>query len=164
MSSPQGQVADVAVEHMSTTARSHLPQQLLVRAADQGIYSEAGLFGAGPGWYHLGSSADQIFLGHPGETDYFVFDFGVMASGDAVGQGFDVVTQFERGLDGIVVLNSFAITGPGESFGVVAEGAGAQGRLDDGVHYTLVQLRFEGPVAVQTELAGLGSLGFSELV
>jgi hypothetical protein len=123
-----------------------------------------GLFGAGPGWYHLGSSADQIFLGHPGEADYFVFDFGVTSGGSAVGQGFDIATQFERGLDGIIALNSFAIIGPGESFGVVAEGAGAHGRLDDGVDYTLVQLRFEGPLPVQTELAGLGSFGFAELV
>jgi hypothetical protein len=164
MSSPRGQVAEAGVEHMSTTARSHLPPHLLIRAADQGVYSETGLFGAGPGWYHLGSSADQIFLGHPGEADYFVFDFGVTASGAAVGQGFDVTTHFERGVDGIIVLNSFAVTGPGESFGVVAEGAGPRGRLDDGVDYTLVQLRFEGPVAVQTELAGLGGLGFAELV
>jgi hypothetical protein len=164
MSFPRGQVAGAGVEHMSTTARSHLSEKLLIRLADEGVYSETGLFGAGPGWYHLGSSADQIFLGHPGEADYFVFDFGVTPGGDAASQGFDVATQFERGLDSIIVLNSFVATGPGESFGVVAEGAGARGRLDDGVDYTLVKLRFEGPVPVQVELAGLGSFGFSELV
>ena len=64
----------------------------------------------------------------------------------------------------IVVLNTFAVIGPGESYGVVAEGVGPTPGLDDRVHYTLVQLRFEGPVAVETEIAGLGAFGFIDLV
>ncbi|WP_331085957.1 hypothetical protein [Phenylobacterium sp.] len=159
-----GMLPAAAVEHMSAIARIHLPQHLRDQVADEGIYSDTGLYGAGPGWYHIGTSADQLFLGHEGEADYFVFDFDVLANGTGRPQGFDVATQFERALDGIIVLNTFAETGPGESYGVVAEGVGPKSGLEDRVHYTLVQLRFEGPVAVETEIARLGTFGFGELV
>lgn len=164
MPSPSGKLPAAAVEHMSATAHIHLPKHLQDQVADPGIYSDTGLYGAGPGWYHIGTSADQVFLGHAGEPDYFVFDFGVMANGTGLPQGFDVTTQFERGLDDIIVLNSFAVIAPGESFGVVAEGLGPTAKLDEGVAYTLVRLRFEGPVAVETEIAGFGTFGFIDLV
>ena len=164
MPPPSGTLPAAAVEHMSATAHTHLPKHLQDQVADPGIYSDTGLYGAGPGWYHIGTSANQLFLGHPGEADYFVFDFAVTANGTGASQGFDVTTQFERGLDDIIVLNSFAIIGPGESFGVAAEGIGPKGKLDEGVDYTLVKLRFDGPVAVETEIARFGTFGFAELV
>lgn len=159
-----GKLPAAAVEHMSAIAHTHLPQHLEDQVAEVGIYSDTGLYGAGPGWYHIGTSANQLFVGHPGEADYFVFDFDVTADGTGRSQGFDVTTQFERALDGIIVLDTFAETGPGESYGVVAAGAGPRAGLDDRVHYTLVQLRFEGPVAVETEIAGIGTFGFIELI
>jgi hypothetical protein len=164
MPSPAGQLPAAAVEHMSTTAQSHLPDHLREQVAETGVYSTEGFYGAGPGWYHFGTSGDQLFLGHPGEPDYFVFDFAVTAAGGAARQGFDTVTQFERGLDGVIALNTFALLAPGESFNVAAEGLGRMGWLDDGVAYTLTRLSFDGPVAVETEIAGLGLLGFAELV
>lgn len=164
MPPPSGMLPAAAVEHMSTIAHIHLPQHLQDQVAETGVYSDTGLYGAGPGWYHIGTSADQLFQGHPGEADYFVFDFSVMANGTGLAQGFDATTQFERALDGIIVLNTFAETAPGESYGVVAEGGGPKSGLDDRVQYTLVQLRFEGPVAVETEIAGIGTFGFIELV
>lgn len=164
MPPPSGKLPAAAVEHMSAIARTHLPQHLEDQVTESGIYSETGLFGAGPGWYHIGTSANQLFQGHPGEADYFVFDFGVTADGTGVDQGFDVATHFERTLDGIIVLNTFAEIGPGESYGVVASGVGPRAGLEDRVEYTLVKLRFEGPLPIETEIAGVGAFGFSELV
>jgi hypothetical protein len=122
------------------------------------------LYGAGPGWYHIGTPEDQLFLGHPNEADYFVFDFDVTSTGGFASQGLDVTTQFERALDGIVALDSFATISPVEAYNVVARGGGAHGKLDDSIEYALVRLRFEGPMTVESEIARIGSFGFIELV
>ena len=112
MPGPFDNLPTAAKEHMSANAHSHLPPHLQSQVADPGIFSVSGLYGQGPGWYHLGTGADELFLGHPGEADYFIFDFGVTAVGTASIQGSDATTHFERTLDAIVVLNSFVITAP----------------------------------------------------
>jgi hypothetical protein len=152
-----------ALEHMSNAARQHIPAPLQAQGADPGVYLAEGLYGAGPGWYHLGTPDAQLFLGHPNEADYFVFDFDVTSHGGFTSQGFDVTTHFDRGLDGIVAVDSFAIIGPGESYGVVARSGHAAGKLDDRIDYTLTRLRFEGPVAVEAEIASVGAFGIVEL-
>jgi hypothetical protein len=152
-----------ALEHMSNAARNNIPAPLQVQVADPGVYLAEGLYGAGPGWYHLGTPDAQLYLGHPNEADYFVFDFDVTAQGGFTSQGMDVTTHFDRGLDGIVALDSFAIIGQGESYGIVAGAGHAVGKLDDRIEYTLTRLRFDGPVAVETEIASVGAFGIVEL-
>ena len=153
-----------ALEHLSDNAQQHLPPGLQGQVADIGVYSETGMLGLGPGWYHIGTAADDLFLGHPGEPDYFIFDFAVTEAGSAQPQGDDVATHFERALDGIVILNSFAEVEPGVSFNSVAEGLGPRAQLEERIEYTLVLLRFEGPVAIETEIGRIGTFGFSEFV
>ena len=164
MPAPSAKLTVAAVEHMSPTGRQNLSGHLQEQVADPGVYFSEGLYGAGPGWYHFGTPEDQLFLGHPNEADYFVFDFDVTSTGDFTSQGFDVATQFERGLDGIVTLDSFAIIGQGESYNVVAGAGSAHGRLDASIDYTLVRLRFDGPTAVEIEVGDAGGFGFIGLV
>ena len=164
MPAPSAKLPLAAVEHMSQTAKQNLPSPLQVQVADPGVYLPEGLYGAGPGWYHIGTSQDQVFLGHPNEADYFVFDFDVTSTGNFANQGFDVTTQFERALDGVVPLDTFATISPSEAYNVVAAGGGGHGKLDETIAYALVRLRFEGPMTVETEIGPIGSFGFIELV
>ena len=155
---------DPAVQNIPGVALQHLPPKLLNELADPGIYSDSGLFGLGAGWYHTGTSADQIFLGHPGAADFYVLDFDVMADGTARAQGVDIITQFERALDGVVALNSFALIAPGVSISTEAQGTGPQDRFEDGVDYSLIHLEFVDGQPLRTELADLGGLRFADIV
>jgi hypothetical protein len=149
---------------MSDVAKGHLPSGLQAQVADPGVYSETGFLGLGAGWYHFGSAGDEVFLGHTGEKDFYILDFGVTVGGEAADQGLDVITEFERHLDGVLPINAFAPITPGVSFSVVAQGFGPHVRYEDGVDYDLVKLEFQGPVAVQTPLADLGGLRFVDLI
>jgi hypothetical protein len=164
MPSANATLPPAALEHLSPTAKQNLPGPLQVQVADPGVYLEGGLYGAGPGWYHFGSSEDQFFLGHPNEADFYVFDFDLTSTGGVTSQGYDVATQFELALDGIVVIDNIATIGGGESYIVVARDGGGYGQLDDSIDYTLVRLRFDGSTAIETELARIGTFGFSELI
>lgn len=122
------------------------------------------MLGLGPGWYHFGTSADETFRGHPGEADFFVFDFGVTTSGQALAQGQDAITHFERALDGIVILNGYAEIGPGVSINSVAEGVGRHGGFEETIEYSLVRLEFVGGVASETQIGDIGHLRFVDLI
>ena len=122
------------------------------------------MFGLGPAWYHLGTSANETFLGHPGEADFFVFDFGVTAAGSANPQGRDAITHFERGLDDIVILNGFAEISPGVSYNSVAEGVGRHAGFEETIEYRLVHLEFDQGVAIQIEVGDIGQLRFVDFV
>jgi len=150
-------------QDFSSVALQNLPAKLLAKKGDPGIYSDTGEFGSGPGWYHFGTSDNQLFIGHPGEADFYVLDFGVTASGDANTQGKDTISQFERGLDGIVALDSFAEISPGVSYSAVVDGTRPHGHFD-GIAYILVHLEFVEGTAVETEIADLGLLRFVDLV
>jgi len=125
---------------------------------------EDGLFGLGPAWYHLGTSAAQTFLGHPGEPDFIVFDFGVTVTGSANPQGRDAITHFERGLDDIVVLNSFAEISPGVSYNAVAEGIGRHASFEETIEYRLVHLEFDRGAPIQIDAGDIGQLRFVDLI
>jgi len=122
------------------------------------------MFGLGAGWYHLGTSADQTFLGHPGEADFFIFDFGVTSTGSAILQGKDAITHFERGLDDIVILNGFAEIAPGVFYNAVAEGVGRHAGFSDTIEYRLVHLEFDHGVPIQMDVGDIGRLRFVDLV
>jgi hypothetical protein len=152
------------VENLAETAAQHTAPHLQEQLGDPGVFSATGMFGIGPGWYHLGTAADELFLGHPGEADFYIFDFGVMADGTARPQGDDVITQFERGLDGILILHESAQIAPGVSYSALAEGSGPHGGFDSRIDYSLVRLEFDQGVPIQMEIGSIGSLSFSEFV
>lgn len=153
-----------ALQNFSESALQHIPPKLQAQLGDPGIYFDEGMYGAGPGWYHVGMPADQVFLGHRGQADYYVLDFNVTAGGMATSQGADTVTQFERAIDGVIYLDSFAVISPGVSYSIVATGSGPQGPYDGGVDYSLVHLAFIDSSPVQIDVASLGSLAFADLV
>ena len=158
------ELMDLSAQNLSDSAPQISPDKLIGKKADPGVYSDTGHFGLGAGWYHFGTSENQLFVGHPDEADFFVLDFDVMASGKADKQGKDAITHFERGTDDVVFLNTFAEIAPGVSYSTVAEGTGPRGRFDDGIEFSLVRLEFVGGIPIQTHLTDLGDLRFVDLV
>jgi hypothetical protein len=149
---------------LADVASQHLPEKLLTKKGDPGVYSDEGLFGLGPGWYHIGTADNQLFIGHPGEADFYILDFDVMASGHADKQGRDTISHFERELDGIVTLNTFAEISPGVSYSAMAEGTGPHGQFEEEITYTLAHLEFVAGEAVQSEIARIGQLRFVDFI
>ncbi|WP_374471552.1 hypothetical protein [Phenylobacterium sp.] len=81
----------------------------LSRLVDEGVFLEADHPSAvhGPGWYYFASPGSQAFVGHPGELDVYIRDFGLFGLGDAAAPlGDDTIDVFELGLDRIVTLNA----------------------------------------------------------
>jgi len=61
----------------------------------------------GAGWYHFGTPASEAFVGHPGELDVYVRDFGLYGLTDAAQpQGYDTIDVYEMGRDTVLPLNS----------------------------------------------------------
>src|SRR5215217_2923902 len=103
---------EAAREHISETAKGqlaeHAPHVITTTVAepqpDQGVYRNDGAFG--PGWYHYSTPGDDVWLGHEGESDYYVFDFDIQFDGSLTPQGNDRTNTFESGgVDNILLVN-----------------------------------------------------------
>jgi len=121
------ELPQAAQEHLSDTARAqlaeHAPHVITTPAveppppANEGIYLSSGAFGAG--WYHYSTPGNDVWLGHEGQPDFYIFDFNLQPDGTLSGQGSDFANTFDSGgLDRILPVDTIATNIAGERYEV----------------------------------------------